>query len=312
MHEHAHDHDEHDHHGHDHGHHHHAPKDFGAAFAIGAVLNTGFVILETTLGFASHSLALLSDAGHNLGDVLALLMAWAASALVKVRPSGRHTYGYRRSSILVALVNAIVLLVITGGIAVEAVRHLVYPQAVAGLTVTWVAAVGIVVNGATALLFMAGSKGDLNARGAFLHMAADAGVALGVVVAGVLIWLTGQSWIDPVVSLVLCGVIVWGTWGLLSDSFNLCMDAVPAGIDVRAVETHLRSYTEVTDVHHLHIWGMSTTQVALTVHVVKADGVIDNDLLRRIEHDLQEEFKIDHATIQFECGASEPCATPEC
>jgi cobalt-zinc-cadmium efflux system protein len=301
----SHDHAGHDHdHDHDHSHaghsHSHAPKDFGAAFAIGAVLNAGFVVFETVLGFASHSLALLSDAGHNLSDVLALLLAWAASALVKARPSGRHTYGFRRSSILVALVNAIVLLIVTGGIAVEAVRHLIYPHAVAGLTVTWVAAIGIVVNVATALLFMSGSKGDLNARGAYLHMAADAGIALGVVVAGGLIWLTRQSWIDPAVSLLIGGVIVYGTWDLLRDSLNLAMDAVPEGIDLRAVEEHLREYPQVADVHHLHIWGMSTTQTALTVHVVLKD-------------DLEDEFRIGHSTIQFECGAEGvPCPAPDC
>jgi cobalt-zinc-cadmium efflux system protein len=309
----------HDHADHDHSHSHaghshaHAPKDFGAAFAIGAALNAGFVVFETVLGFASHSLALLSDAGHNLSDVLALLLAWAASALVKARPSGRHTYGFRRSSILVALINAIVLLIVTGGIAVEAVRHLIYPHAVAGLTVTWVAAIGIVVNVATALLFMSGSKGDLNARGAYLHMAADAGIALGVVVAGGLIWLTGQSWIDPAVSLLIGGVIVYGTWDLLRDSLNLAMDAVPEGIDLHAVEEHLREYPQVADVHHLHIWGMSTTQTALTVHVVLKGSAIDNALLRAIKDDLEDEFHIGHSTIQFECEAQGvPCPAPEC
>jgi cobalt-zinc-cadmium efflux system protein len=320
----ANDHSHHDHdHVHDHGHghshhshagHSHAPKDFGAAFLIGAALNAGFVCFETILGLASHSLALLSDAGHNLGDVLALVLACCANRLVKTRPAGKHTYGYRRSSILVALFNAIVLLIITGGIAVEAIRHLLHPQAVAGLTVTWVAAIGIAVNVATALLFMSGSKGDLNARAAYLHMAADAGIALGVVVAGVLIWMTGQAWIDPVVSLLIGGIIVIGTWDLLCASFNLAMDAVPEGIDLRAVERHLRSYREITELHHLHIWGMSTTQVALTVHLVKADGVIDNDLLKRIEISLKDKFQIEHATIQLENGLepAHPCGAPGC
>ena len=311
-----------DHHAHDDGHghshgghaHSHAPKDFGWAFAIGAALNAGFVIFETTLGFTSHSLALLSDAGHNLSDVLALLLAWGANTLVKARPAGKHTYGFRRSSILVALINAIVLLIVTGGITIEAIRHLIFPHPVEGLTVTWVAAIGIAVNLATAMLFMSGSKGDLNARGAYLHMAADAGIAFGVVVAGVLIWLTGQFWIDPVVSLVIGGIIVVGTWGLLRDSFSLAMDAVPEGIDLHAVEQHLRSYPEITDIHHLHIWGMSTTQTALTVHLVVADGVIDNALLCRIESDLKEEFHIEHSTIQFESGLEQaaPCGKPVC
>jgi cobalt-zinc-cadmium efflux system protein len=311
----SHDHDDHHHdHAHSHAGHSHAPKDFGAAFAIGAGLNAAFVVFESTLGFASHSLALLSDAGHNLSDVLALLLAWGANRLVKARPAGRYTYGFRRSSILVALVNAIVLLVVTGGIMVEAVRDLVYPHAVAGMTVTWVAAVGIAVNLATAFLFMSGSKGDLNVRGAFLHMAADAGIALGVVVAGLIIWLTAQFWIDPVVSLLISGVVIAGTWRLLRDSFNLAMDAVPEGIDLHAVENHLRGYPEIADVHHLHIWAMSTTQVALTAHLVKSDGVIDNALLQRIEHDLRDEFKIEHATLQLESGSTqaEPCTTPGC
>jgi len=303
-------------HGHSHGghSHSHAPKDFGRAFVIGAILNGGFVCFETILGFSSHSLALLSDAGHNLSDVLALLLAWGASRLVKTRPAGKHTYGYRRSSILVALLNAIVLLIVTGGITVEAIRHLLFPHAVAGLTVTWVAAIGIAVNLATAWLFMSGNKDDLNARGAYLHMAADAGIALGVVVAGALIWVTGANWIDPVISLLIGGVIVVGTWNLLKDSFNLAMDAVPEGIDLQAVEAHLHSYPEIRDVHHLHIWGISTTQVALTVHLVKIDGTIDNELLTRIENDLRNEFQIDHATIQLESGLEKAltCPAPHC
>ena len=183
-----------------------------------------------------------------------------------------------------------------------------------GLAVSWVAAVGIAVNVATALLFMSGSKGDLNARAAFLHMAADAGVAAGVVVAGLLIWKTHQSWIDPVVGLVIGGVILAGTWSLLKDSFNLAMDAIPEGIDLHAVTEHLRSYPGILDVHHVHIWGMSTTQVALTAHLVKADGRMDNAFLKQIETDLKEEFHIGHATIQMECGLqkSVPCSAPDC
>jgi cobalt-zinc-cadmium efflux system protein len=318
---HGHDHAEHghDHHGHDHdhghGHHgHYAPKDFGAAFAIGAALNAGFVIFETILGFSAHSVALLSDAGHNLSDVLALLMAWGASYLGKIPPRGRHTYGYRRSSILVALVNAIVLLVVTGAISLEAIERLFHPHPVQGLTMTWVAAIGIAVNLFTALLFASGSKGDLNARGAYLHMAADAAIAFGVVIAGFLIWWTGLLWIDPVISLVIGGVIVAGTWRLLADSCNLALDAVPEGIDLAGVETHLRSYPGITGVHHLHIWAMSTTEVALTVHLVKTDGVLDNELLHRIQGDLKDEFRIEHTTIQLECGLNNalPCEKADC
>jgi cobalt-zinc-cadmium efflux system protein len=316
----SHDHHEgHDHHGHGgHSHaghaHSHAPKDFGVAFAVGAALNAGFVIFETILGFASHSVALLSDAGHNLSDVLALLMAWGASALVKMRPAGRHTYGYRRSSILVALTNAIVLLIVTGAITVEAVRRLVHPEPVAGLTVTWVAAIGIAVNLATALLFISGGKEDLNVRGAFLHMAADAAIALGVVVAGALIWLTGQTRIDPVVSLIIGAVVVAATWRLLRDSLNLALDAVPDGIDLAEVEKHLVSYEGISAVHHLHIWAMSTTEVALTAHLVKADGRIDNELLQRIEAGLRDQFHIGHATLQLESGCAQvaPCTAPGC
>ena len=299
-------------HGHAHNHAHtHAPTDFGRAFAIGASLNAGFVLFESILGFAAHSLALLADAGHNLSDVLALLLAWGASRLVKTRPAGKHTYGYRRSSILVALINAVALLLVTGGLSVEAVRQLLHPQAVAGLTVVGVAAIGIVVNLATALLFRAGSQGDLNARGAYLHMAADAAIALGVVLAGALIWTTGQTWIDPVVSLIIGGLIIAGTWGLLRDSFDLAMDAVPAGVNLAEVERHLRAYPEVAGLHHLHIWGMSTTQVALTVHLLKADATLDNAFLQRVEADLRDEFRIEHATIQLE-SATLPCTAPAC
>ncbi len=312
--EHGHDHHDHDHHGHGHHGHSHAPKDFGAAFAIGAALNAGFVVFEAILGFASHSVALLSDAGHNMSDVLALLLAWGASRLVKIPPSGKRTYGYRRSSILVAAINAIVLLVVTGAITLEAIQRLIYPHPVAGLTITWVAAIGIAVNLFTALLFVSGSKGDLNARGAYLHMAADAGIALGVVIAGFLIWLTGQVWIDPVISLIIGGVIVAGTWRLLLESCNLAMDGVPEGIDLAAVENHLRSYPEIIDVHHLHIWAMSTTENALTVHLVKTDGVLDNELLQRIQAELKDEFQIEHTTIQLECGlkSSMPCEKADC
>ena len=294
----------HHHEGHNHAHSHaghsHGPKDFGPVFAIGAALNAGFVILEVTFGLTAHSLALLSDAGHNLGDVLTLLLGWGASVLVKAKPKGKYTYGYRRSSILVALFNAMVLLIITGAIALEAVRHLLHPEHVAGLTVTWVAAVGIAVNLATALLFITGQKEDLNARGAFLHMAADAGTAFGVVLSGLLIWKTGQAWIDPVASLVVSAVIVGGTWGVLRDSFNLAMDSIPEGIDLHEVEHCLRSLPGILDVHHVHIWGMSTTQVALTAHLVKADDMLDNLLLGQIETGLSEKFHIEHVTIQLE------------
>ena len=319
---HDHDHDEHHHHptgddGHDHDehdHHHgglghsHAPKDFDRAFAIGTALNFGFVLVQVVFGLWAHSLALLADAGHNLGDVFGLLLAWWASHLVKTRPTERRTYGLGRSSILAALANAVFLLVACGGITWEAVRRFGDPTPVAGSTVIWVAAVGIAINTATALLFMAGRKGDLNVKGAFMHMAADAAVSAGVVVAGFAILYTGWHWLDPVTSLVINAIIVWSTWGLLRDSTNLALDAVPVGIDTAKVRRYLESLPSVVAVHDLHIWGLSTTQNALTVHLVKLDAEIDDGLLARACGELRTKFGIAHATIQLERGDAEhPC-----
>lgn len=250
----------------------------------------------------SHSLALLADAGHNLGDVLGLVLAWWASHLVKTPPTARRTYGLGRSSILAALANAVFLLVAVGGITWEAVRRFNDPAPVAGGTVIWVASVGIAVNLGSALLFMSGRKDDLNVKGAFLHMAADAAVSAGVVIAGILILYTGWHWLDPVTSLVINAVIVWGTWGLLRDATNLALDAVPAGIDPEKVKRHLAGLPGVVDVHHLHIWALSTTETALTVHLVKPDEKLDDALLARAETELREKFAIGHVTIQFERG----------
>src|SRR3954462_10156782 len=255
-------------HQHDHSTHSHAPPSSNAAFAIGVVLNLGFVVAEVFYGLAVHSLALISDAGHNLSDVFCLLLAWGAMRLTKAAPTARRTYGWRRSSILAALINAVILLVVVGGVTVEAIRRLAQPEDVAGGTVMAVAAIGIVINGVSALLFLSGRKRDLNLRGAFLHMAGGAAVSAGVVVAAFAIKLTGWQWLDPVVSLAIGVVIVWGTWGLLRESINLSMDAVPAGIDPKAVESYLASLAGVTAVHDLHIWAMSTTEAALTVHLV--------------------------------------------
>ena len=309
-----HDHDEHDHghegHGHDHGGlgHSHAPKDFGAAFAIGTALNLGFVVVQVVFGLFAHSLALLADAGHNLGDVFGLLLAWWASHLVKSIPTERHTYGLGRSSILAALANAIFLLVAVGGITWEAIRRFQDPTPVEGGTVMWVAALGIAINTATALLFMSGRKGDLNVKGAFMHMAADAAVSAGVVVAGAAIAYTGWHWLDPVTSLAINAIIVWGTWGLLRDSTNLALDAVPQGIDAAKVRAYLEALPSVVAVHDLHIWGLSTTQTALTVHLVKPDAEVDDGLLARACNELREKFGIAHATIQLERGdAAHPC-----
>jgi cobalt-zinc-cadmium efflux system protein len=288
---HDHDHDEHDHHdheGHDHHGHHghsHAPASFGTAFAVGVALNAGFVIVEVVYGLVAHSLALVADAGHNLSDVFGLLLAWGAAVWAKRPATDRHTYGWRRSSVLAALANAMFLLASVGVIAWEAVQRFRAPAPIAAPTMIWVSALGIAINGVTAWLFMAGRKGDLNIRGAFQHMLADAMISAGVVVAGIVIMFTGWLWLDPVVSLVLVAVIVAGTWNLLCDSFNLALDAVPAGIDKTAVQKYLAALPGVADVHHLHIWGLGTTDTALTAHVVLAARTVGSEVLRSIDHE---------------------------
>ena len=281
--------------------------DFGRAFAIGVLLNSAFIVAEVVFGLFSHSLTLLADAGHNVGDVLGLLMAWGASNLQGRRATERYTYGFRRTSVLAALFNALLLLVSVGAIAWEAVRRLVHPEPVAGLTIIWVAAVGVLVNGATAWMFARGRKGDLNVRGAFLHMAADAGVSLGVVVAGLLILRTGWALVDPISSLLIVAIILIGTWGLLRDSLNLALDAVPRGIDSGAVKEFLETLPGVAEIHHLHVWGLSTTETACTAHVVKREPLLDDELLKRISRELHDRFGIAHTTIQFEC-----CDPPDC
>jgi cobalt-zinc-cadmium efflux system protein len=288
--------------GHSHGTagHTHAPATFGSAFAIGITLNLGFVIVEVVYGIFAHSLALVADAGHNLGDVLGLLLAWGATFLARTAPTERHTYGLRSSSILAALFNAIFLLITVGAIAWEAIRRFGNPTEVEPTTVIWVAIVGIVINSATALMFMSGRKRDLNIRAAFLHMAADAGVSLGVVIAGFLIIATGSLWIDPVISLVIAAVITWGTWGLLRDSANLALHAVPQGIEMAKVRQYLSSLPHVTEVHDLHVWPMSTTETALTAHLVRDVDDCDCALLEQASRDLLRKFEIQHATLQFE------------
>ena len=279
---------------------HHHRIDFGRAFAIGVLLNTGFIVAEVIFGLLSHSLSLLADAGHNLGDVMGLLMAWAATGLERRSPTQRFTYGLRRTSVLAALFNAILLLVSVGAIAWEAIRRMRDPAPVAGLTMIWVAAAGVIVNGLTAWMFVGGRKSDLNIRGAFLHMAADAAVSAGVVVAGFVILRTGWSLLDPIISLVIVAVILVGTWGLLRDSINLVLDAVPRGIDPGAVKTFLEQLPGVAEIHHLHVWGLSTTETACTAHVVKYEPQLDDQLLKKIAHELHERFGIEHTTIQFE------------
>lgn len=307
----GHHHDE----GHGHGHqdgiggHQHVPANFGKAFAIGIALNLAYVIGEAFYGVVAHSLALLADAGHNLGDVLGLAGAWLASSLGKRRPIGRYTFGLRRFSILAALGNAIVLLVVTGGIAWEGIRRLLDPEPVGGSIIMAVAALGIVVNGVTAFLFMAGRKDDLNIKGAFLHMASDAIVALGVMIAGAVILWTGWLWVDPAISLIVSVIIVFGTWGLLRDSMNLALDAVPPGVDQTKVAAFLQKLPGVAAVHDLYIWGMSTTETALTVHLVRPGAAIDDDMLHYASGELREHFGISHATFQVEDGTgAHPCA----
>lgn len=301
----------HNHEHHDHGHgHSHAPPSDNRAFAIGVSLNLAFVVAEVVFGLSANSLALLSDAGHNLSDVFGLLIAWGAIYIGKSLPTKRRTYGLRRSSILAALTNAIVLLIAVGGITWEAIGRFFHPEVVAGNTVIWVAAVGVVINTATALLFMAGRERDINIRGAFLHMAADAGVSVGVILIGFAIHETGWHWLDPAVSILIGVVIVWGTWSLLRESINLAMDAVPARIDPHAVESFLASLTGVEAVHDLHIWGMSTTETALTVHLVMPRPPADDRFLHDVSHDLHERFEIGHATIQIEHGDVECYLAP--
>ena len=295
-------HDHHDHsHGHSHGHHghSHAPASFGLAFAIGVALNSAFVVAELIFGYAAHSLALISDAIHNLSDVMALLLAWGALWLTQRQPTDRHTYGYRRASILAALANAALLLIVVGGIAVEAIDRLRAPAEVASMTVLWVAALGIVINGATALLFMRGRHDDLNIRGAYLHMAADAGVSFGVVVAAALTMATGWTWIDPVVSLCIAAVVLVSGWDLARESVNMALDAVPRDIALGDVREYLAALDGVSEVHDLHIWAMSTNETALTAHLVRPDGSSDA-FLHGVCEELSHRFNIHHATLQVE------------
>jgi cobalt-zinc-cadmium efflux system protein len=308
------EHMDHGHSEHRHAHRHaHGQLDYGRAFAIGIALNLVYVVGEAVGGIFSGSLALLADAGHNLSDVLSLSLSWGAAVLSRRRPSGRFTYGLRSSSILAALANAIVLLLVTGGIAWEAVGRFSDPVPVYSTVVIWVAAAGILVNGVTALLFASGSQRDLNLKSAFLHMAADTLVTATVVAAGIAIALSGWLWLDPAVSLVVSAVIVVGTWSLMKSAIGLALDAVPEGIDAAAVRAHLMGTPGVTALHDLHIWGMSTTETALTCHLVMPGGHPGDALLNGIAQQLDHRFGIHHATIQIELAdADEACVlTPE-
>lgn len=310
QHHHAHSHEHHDHdhhHGHDHGHSHgpgghsHAPKDFGRAFAIGVGLNFAFVLVEAAVGLWSGSLALLADAGHNLSDVLSLLLAWGATILAKTAPTARRTYGLRKATVLASLANAVLLLVAVGVIVSEAIHRFTAPAPIATGPVMIVAAIGVVINTATALMFMKGHE-DLNIRGAFMHMAADAAVSLAVVIGAGLIALTSLLWIDPALSLLIAAVIVWGTWGLLRDSVDLALDAAPRGIDVDAVRAWLLARPGVTEVHDLHVWAMSTTETAMTAHLTRPDNRDGDDFLHATCEGLAHRFGIGHSTLQVEIG----------
>ena len=293
---------------HDHDHHHaHGPADFGRAFAIGTLLNLGFVLIEGAAGFLTDSVALLADAGHNLSDVLGLLVAWAGMELARRPASKRFTYGLRSSSILAALTNSVLLLVAVGAIAWEAIGRFSDPPTIEGGTVMLVAGLGIVVNLSTALLFARGRKSDINIRGAYLHMAADAAVSAGVVIGGGLILLTSSEWVDPAVSLAIVAVILWSTWGLARESLTMVLQAVPEGIDADAVRNTLASLPGVARVHDLHIWPMSTTEAALTAHLVMPGGHPGDAFLIDLQHRLAHDFRIDHTTVQIELGEGAEC-----
>jgi cobalt-zinc-cadmium efflux system protein len=304
---------DHDHSHHEHGHglghaHAHTPTNFGRAFALTTALNLGLVVVQVVYGLLADSVALLADAGHNFGDAIGLVLAWIAYSLVRVRASERFTYGYRSASILAAFANAILLLVATGAIVWEAVRRFADPPEVAGTTVMIVAAAGIVINGLSAWLLMAGQKDDLNIRGAFLHLVADAAVSVAVVVGGAIIVATGWNWVDPAISLVIAVVIIWGTWSLLRESFELSMQAVPKGIVLAEVRTYLEGLPGVAGAHHLHVWAMSTTENALTVHLVFPAGHPGDAFLAQVCGELSRKFRIHHPTMQIEIADGTHCA----
>jgi len=285
--------------------HKHGMNNHNRAFAIGVILNVLFVFIEAGYGFIAGSLALIADAGHNLSDVLSLLLAWGASLLASKKPTKKRTYGFRRVTILTSLVSALFLLVTLGGIAWESVRRFFDPQPVKEIIIIVVAAIGVVINSITALLFISGKKHDLNLKGAYLHMAADAGVSLGVVIAGIAMMLTGRLWIDPAISILIVVIILIATWGLLRNSINLSIDAVPEGIDLCEIENYLIGLKSVSCTHDLHVWALSTTETALTVHLVTTRNSIDNTFLIKIQKHLHDHFGIGHTTIQIEQESSE-------
>jgi cobalt-zinc-cadmium efflux system protein len=289
--------------------HSHSYINYSKAFAWGIALNIVYIIVEAVYGFIINSMALIADAGHNLSDVLGLLLAWGAAILAKRLPTEKRTYGFRKSTILAALFNAIILLIAVGAILIESLNRFVKPEPVVGDVMIIVAGVGVIINTVTALLFLKGRKDDLNIKGAFLHMAADAGVSLGVVITGIIITYTNIYILDPVISIVIVLVIVIGTWGLLKDSLNLSMDAVPDKINIESVKKYLKELPGVVEVHDLHIWAMSTTETALTVHLVIPDEQKDDKFLGKICNQLHNKFGIEHSTVQIEKNAQTASCT---
>ncbi len=290
---------------HSHSHHHHEINNYNRSFAIGIALNVIFVIIEVSYGLIADSLALIADAGHNLSDVMSLMLAWGASYLATKHPTYKRTYGLRKVTIMASLLSAVLLFVALGGIAWESMERLSSPQPVDGVIIIIVAAIGVVINTVTALLFVKGQKYDLNIRAAYLHMAADAAISLGVVVAGIAIMLTGWLWLDPAISLFIVVVILVSTWQLLKDSIDLSIDAVPQGIDVSHIKSYLSGLENISDMHDLHIWALSTTETALTVHLVTTNDMIDNDFLQEVQQYLHHHFNIAHTTIQIENEAGD-------
>ena len=293
------------HHSHDcnasnHTHHHsHAPTNYGRIFAIGISLNIAFVIIEAILGWQAQSLALMADAGHNLSDVLALLLAWSALWLGKKQGNDYQTFGWRRASVLAALINAMLLLIAMGAMAWEAIGRLHQPNPINGMMMIWVASIGVVINGVTAWLFMRDSQHDINIKGAFLHMAADALVSLGVIITGLLYVFYGWAWLDPVMSLLIAGVIIMGTWGLLKQSLHLSLDGVPESVELDKVRHYLLSLPKVTAAHDLHIWALSSSEIALTVQLIMPTPPSNDEFLQELTHKLSHDFGINHTTIQI-------------
>jgi cobalt-zinc-cadmium efflux system protein len=301
----AHHHDHHHSHGHEHAGHSHAPASYGAAFAIGTGLNLVLVLAQFGFGYLSNSLALISDGVHNFSDVVGLLLAWGASWIGRWQPTASRTYGFRRASILAALGNAALLLVATGAIVIEAVRRFAEAEPVASEMVMWVAAIGILVNAGTALMFMRGREHDINIAGVFTHMAGDATLSVGVLITAFLIGRTGWLWLDPLMSIAVAVAIFWGSWRIMRDAANMALDAVPPGVDPAAVRAYLSNLPGVIEAHDLHIWAMSTTETALTAHLVRPDARVDDAFLTQIAHDLDHRFGIHHSTIQIETSAQE-------